>query len=326
MKHTLQAAAFAALVLLVPAPLFAQASSAIAGVARDSSGAVLPGVTVEASSPALIEKSRSVVTDNEGQYKIINLRPGDYTITFTLSGFSTVKRQGVSLTASFTATVNADLRIGALEETITVSGAAPTVDVQNVVQQRVMTRDIVDAIPVGAKSVMSVGVLIPGVTTNSQDVGGTQYGSAALAIHGSALFEQQLLYDGLYYNNGAGRGGSFTAIAPNSATIQEISYETGALSAESEVAGLRSNIIPKDGGNLLTGFLFGAFTNHNLQSNNLSSDLMTKGLTSVDRVDYIYDFNPAAGGSWFATPANESQVITALYNNLIGSNINLVAA
>jgi hypothetical protein len=154
---------------------------------------------------------------------------------------------------------------------------------------------------------MSVGVLIPGVTTNSQDVGGTQYGSAALAIHGSALFEQQLLYDGLYYNNGAGRGGSFTAIAPNSATIQEISYETGALSAESEVAGLRSNFIPKDGGNLLTGFLFGAFTNHSLQSNNLSSDLMTKGLTSVDRVDYIYDFNPAAGGPiakdtlWFYT-------------------------
>src|ERR1043166_5374353 len=131
-------------------------------------------------------------------------------------------------------------------------GAAPTVDVQNVVQQKVMTRDIIDAIPVGAKSVMSVGVLIPGVTTNSQDVGGTQYGSAALAIHGSALFEQQLLYDGVYYNNGQGRGGSFTAIAPNAATIQEISYETGALSAEKEVAGLRSNIIPKDAGTKFT--------------------------------------------------------------------------
>ena len=296
MKHSLQAVFIAALLLLLPATLFAQATSAIAGVVKDSSGAVLPGVTVEASSPALIEKSRSVVTDNEGQYKIINLRPGDYTVTFALSGFSTVKREGVNLTASFTATVNADLRVGALEETITVSGAAPTVDVQNVVQQRVMTRDIVDAIPVGAKSVMSVGVLIPGVTTNSQDVGGTQYGSAALAIHGSALFEQQLLYDGLYYNNGAGRGGSFTAIAPNSATIQEISYETGALSAESEVAGLRSNIIPKDGGNLFTGFFFGAFTNHSLQCDNLTSDLIAKGLKSVDRVNYIYDVDPAAGG------------------------------
>src|SRR3954468_17686656 len=234
------------LALCIPSAAFAQAS--LTGVVKDPSGAVLPGVTVEASSPALIEKARSVVTDGEGQYKIVNLRPGVYSVTFTLSGFSVVKREGVTLTASFTATVNADLRVGALEETITVSGAAPAVDVQNVVQQKVMTREIVDAIPVGAKSVMSVGVLIPGVTTNSQDVGGTQYGSAALAIHGSALFEQQLLYDGVAYNNGAGRGGSFTAIAPNSATIQEISYETGALSAESEVAGLRSNIIPKDGG------------------------------------------------------------------------------
>ena len=293
--------------LLLPSLASAQSNSVIAGVVKDSSGAVLPGVTVEASSPVLIERSRSVVTDGEGQYKIVNLRPGTYTVTFGLSGFSTVKREGITLTASFTATVNADLRVGAVEETITVSGTAPTVDVQNVVQQRVMTRDVVDAIPVGAKSVMAIGALIPGVTTNSQDVGGTQYGSAALAIHGSVLFEQQLLYDGVAYNNGAGRGGSFTAIAPNSATIQEISYETGGLSAESELAGLRTNIIPKDGGNLFTGFFLGAFTNHSLQSNNLTSDLVSRGLTSVDRVDYIYDFNPAAGGPitkdklWFYT-------------------------
>ncbi len=298
---------FVLFALAVPRSVFAQANSAIAGVVKDSSGAVLPGVTVEASSPALIEKTRTAVTDGEGQYKIVNLRPGEYTVTFTLSGFSTVKREGLVLTASFTANVNAELRVGQLQETITVSGAAPTVDVQNVVQQRVMTREVVDAIPVGTKSVMAIGVLIPGVTTNSQDVGGTQYGSAALAIHGSALFEQQLLYDGVYYNNGQGRGGSFTAIAPNSATIQEISYETGALSAESEVAGLRSNIIPKDGGNKFTGFFFGAFTNHDLQSNNLAADLIAKGLTSVDRVDYIYDVDPAAGGPivldklWFYT-------------------------
>ena len=325
MKNTFYLALIAFVVFVgVPAITFAQANSAIAGVVKDSSGAVLPGVTVEASSPALIEKSRSVVTDNEGQYKIVNLRPGEYTVTFTLSGFSTVKREGLTLTASFTATVNADMKVGALEETITVSGAAPTVDVQNVVQQRVMTRDIVDAIPVGTKSVMSIGVLIPGVTTNSQDVGGTQYGSAALAIHGSALFEQQLLYDGVYYNNGQGRGGSFSAIAPNSATIQEVSYETGALSAESEVSGLRSNIIPKDGGNIFTGYFFGAFTNHDLQTNNLTSDLVARGLTSVDRVNYIYDINPAAGGPiakdrlWFYTSYRNwktEQFAAGLYYN-----------
>ena len=201
--------------LALPTAVRAQANSAIAGVVKDSSGAVLPGVTVEASSPALIEKVRSAVTDGEGQYKIVDLRPGDYTVTFTLTGFSTVKREGIELTASFTANVNAELRVGALEETITVSGAAPTVDVQNVVQQRVMTRDVIDAIPVGAKSVMSIGVLIPGVTTNSQDVGGTAVRFGGAGDPRQRAHEQQLLYDGVYYNNGQGRGGSFTAIAPN---------------------------------------------------------------------------------------------------------------
>src|SRR5690349_24450188 len=109
--------------LLLPAAAFAQAS--IAGVVKDSSGAILPGVTVEASSPALIEQTRSVVTDGTGQYKIVDLRPGTYTVTFALPGFSTVKREGVELSGAFTATVNADLRVGAVEETLTVTGETP---------------------------------------------------------------------------------------------------------------------------------------------------------------------------------------------------------
>src|SRR5688572_25665734 len=128
-----------AAVLLLPTSIFAQSNSDIAGVVKDSSGAVLPGVTVEAASPALIEKVRAVVTDGSGQYKIVALRPGIYTVTFTLPGFSSVRREGIELTASFTATVNADLRVGTVEETITVTGETPTVDLQNVVQQRVMT-------------------------------------------------------------------------------------------------------------------------------------------------------------------------------------------
>src|SRR5438445_6778322 len=120
------------LFFMMPTSAWAQTGSGIiAGGVRDATGAVLPGVTVEASSPALIEKVRSVVTDGEGQYKIVELRPGTYTVTFTLTGFSTVKRQGVELTAGFTAPVNAELRVGSLEETITVSGASPVVDTQN---------------------------------------------------------------------------------------------------------------------------------------------------------------------------------------------------
>src|SRR6202030_178513 len=126
-------------VLLIPSLALAQAS--ISGVVRDTSGAVMPGVTVEASSPVLIEKVRGVVTDAQGQYKIVDLLPGTYTVTFTLPGFNTVKRDGIELVSDFTASVNAELRVGSLEETITVSGQAPQVDTQNIIQQKVIGRD-----------------------------------------------------------------------------------------------------------------------------------------------------------------------------------------
>ncbi len=295
-QHAWAASIVVAAFILLPSSALAQSGSAIAGTVRDASGAVMPGVTVEASSPALIEKARVAITDEAGRYNIINLRPGLYAVTFTLQGFSTVRHEAVELTAAFTATVNADMKVGSLEETLTVTGETPTVDVQNVTQQRVMTRDVIDAIPVGTRSVVALGVLIPGMTTNSQDVGGTQYGSAAMAIHGSRLFEQTLLYDGMYYNNGAGRGGSFVAVSINDATVREVSLETGGLSAESELGGVKGNVIPRDGGNNFEGYFSGAFTNHSLQSTNLSDDLQARGLTSVDRVNYIYDVNPAVGG------------------------------
>jgi hypothetical protein len=131
--------------LLLPATAYAQA--AITGVVKDDSGAVLPGVTVEASSPVLIEKVRSVTTDATGQYRIVDLRPGIYSITFALPGFSTVKRDGIELSGSFTATVNGDLKVGALEETITVTGETPTVDVQSARQQQTLSKDVISAIP-----------------------------------------------------------------------------------------------------------------------------------------------------------------------------------
>src|SRR5947209_6491554 len=116
-------------VVLLPAAAFAQA--AITGVVKDASGAVLPGVIVEAASPVLIEKVRSVVSDDTGQYRTVDLRPGTYAVTFLLPGFSTVKREGIKLSGTFIATVNADLRVGSLQETITVTGETPIVDVQS---------------------------------------------------------------------------------------------------------------------------------------------------------------------------------------------------
>ena len=138
--------------LTLSSAVSAQQAAAIAGVVRDTSGAVLPGVTVEAASPVLIEKVRTVVTDAEGRYDIVGLRPGSYALTFSLTGFSTVKREAIELTAGFTAAVNAELRVGALEETVTVSGASPLVDIQNVQQQKVVSNELLAALPSSTKA------------------------------------------------------------------------------------------------------------------------------------------------------------------------------
>jgi hypothetical protein len=136
-----------ALAVFVLSSGVAHAQATITGVVKDTSGAVLPGVVVEASSPALIEKTRSVVSDGTGQYRIVDLRPGVYTVTFTLSGFNTYKRDGVALEGSFVATINADLRVGALTETITVSGESPVVDVQSSQATRTIDSGTFAAIP-----------------------------------------------------------------------------------------------------------------------------------------------------------------------------------
>src|SRR5688500_3933619 len=169
-------------VIVLPSLVYAQAS--ITGVVRDSSGAVLPGVTVEAASPALIEKVRSVTTDGSGQYRIVDLRPGSYTVTFTLPGFNTFKRDGIELAGNFTATVHAAMRLGAVEETITVTGQAPVVDVQSASPQRVISKDIIDAIPAG-RGQSALAVLIPGMSAGGQDVGGSNNQSlSSISIRG----------------------------------------------------------------------------------------------------------------------------------------------
>src|ERR1700751_3456258 len=137
---------FVAMAALSLLPYVASAQSttsgAIAGTVKDPTGAVLPGVTVEASSPALIEKTRSVVTDAQGNYKIVDLRPGTYTVTFTLEGFSTYKREGIELTTGITATANGEMKVGSLQETVTVTGASPVVDIQNTRSQNVLQQEV----------------------------------------------------------------------------------------------------------------------------------------------------------------------------------------
>src|SRR3981081_3177873 len=164
---------FAVAIGCLALPATARAQSVFTGVVRDTTGAVLPGVTVEASSPALIEKTRSVVTDASGAYRLVDLRPGTYTLTFSLEGFSIVKRDGVELPSNFTMTMHADLRIGALEETVTGTGASPVVDVQSTTKSQVLTRDVLDAVPTG-RTIQGMGQLITGGGLNLPDVGGSR--------------------------------------------------------------------------------------------------------------------------------------------------------
>mgnify|MGYP003346670970 CR=1 FL=1 len=144
--------------LSLGAPAWAQQASGITGVVRDTSGLAMPGVTVEAASPALIEKTRSAITDGEGKYSIIQLRPGTYSVVFTLPGFNTVKREGIVLNSDFTATVNGELKVGSVEETITVAANSPLVDVQSITTRTVMTREVMDTIPTG-RNIQAVGII-----------------------------------------------------------------------------------------------------------------------------------------------------------------------
>jgi len=281
------------LMCLAFAPATAWAQSAIAGVVKDSSGAVMPGVTIEVASPALIEKVRSVVSDGQGQYKIVDLRPGVYSVTFTLPGFNTVKRDGVELPTNFTATINADLRVGALEETVTVSGASPVVDVQNAVQQVVLSRQVLDNVPTG-RSIPTLGALMPGARLALPDVGGTSgMQNRDLTVHGSDGRDTTFQVDGMTLNGIEGDGSVQSYF--NEAMFEEISYQTSAINAEVSAGGVRANMIPRDGGNQFKGTLFFSGANANLQSNN-ADDAKSKGLAAPDALNKVWDFNVSEGG------------------------------
>jgi hypothetical protein len=303
--------------LLALAPTLASAqTSSIAGIVRDSSGAILPGVTVEASSPALIEKVRSATTDGSGQYKIVNLRPGTYSLSFTLPGFNVYRRDGVELTSDFTATINADMKVGAVEETITVAAESPVVDVSNITTRTVMTRDVLDTIPTG-RNIQAVGIMIPGTNIAlgggaavSRDVGGSGgLQQSPLTLRGSNDAVQTV--EGMRLNNLCANG-AYSGVYWNDGSFQELSYVTGADSAEMAQGGVRINMIPRDGGNQFRGTVFGNFTQGPWQASNLRSNLRgdltfnpANVITNVSVIKKIWDFNPSIGGpivrdrAWF---------------------------
>ena len=310
-------AAGVALGLLLPMTAAAQ-TSGIAGEVKDTSGAVLPGVTVEVASPALIEKVRSATTDGAGRYSITNLRTGIYSVTFTLPGFNTVKREGVELTSDFTASINGEMKVGAIEETITVAATSPIVDVQSITTRTVMTREVMDALPTG-RNIQAVGIMIPGTSLSvggggalSRDVGGSgQLQQSPLQYRGSGDTVQTI--EGLRLNNLCASG-QYSGVYWNDNSFQEVSYITGADSAEVGQGGMRVNMVPRDGGNTFKGVVFGNYAGEGFVSDNcdapgvgqpctrsnLSGDQTfnktSNSLTNVSVAQKIWDFNPSIGG------------------------------
>src|SRR3954462_8950147 len=314
-----------ACLVLFPAAAYAQAS--IAGVVKDPSGAVLPGVTVEAASPALIERVRSVVTDGTGQYKVIDLRPGTYSVTFTLPGFSALKREGIELAGSFTATVNADLRVGAVEESVTVTGDTPVVDIQSVTQQRVLGKEVLDAIPAG-RNHANFANLIPGMT-GALDYGGTNnLNLSTLSVHGGRTGDQRVTVDGMSISATSGNG-ELSNFIPDITSTQEVAVSYSAGSADQAFGGVQMNLIPREGGNVLKGSMFATAVNSSFQNSNYTPELQAAGLRAPNSIKSVYDVNPGGGGPivkdklWFYSAARwqgTQTTVAGLYVNQNAAN------
>jgi hypothetical protein len=292
MKGLVRAAIVSAATLMLPAVASAQAS--ITGVVRDSSGAVLPGVTVEASSDALIEKVRATVTDGGGQYRIDDLRPGTYVVSFKLSGFSTVQRSGLELTGTIAVKIDTELKTGAVEETITVTGETPVVDVLNATKQSTISNEAIAAIPT-ARLYHSVAALVPGISMTTQDVGGIAGPTTVtFSMRGGPGNEGRLTVDGMSLGASLnGTGVSYTVADVGNA--QEIAFTTAGQLGESEVAGPAMNLVPKQGGNRVTGNLFVNGAPGEFQQSN-SEEALAAGLTAPQDLLKIWDVNGAMGG------------------------------
>ena len=284
------------LLAAIPARTFAQ--STITGVVADASNAVLPGVAVEASSPVLIEKARTVVTDGTGQYRIVDLPAGTYTVTFTLAGFSTVKREGIRLTGSFTASVNAQLGLGALEETVTVTGESPIVDVQGSKVQQTIDDETIAVIP-NARQYFSFTALVPGISIQGADVGGSSGPTfSVFQSHGGRRNEGRLQVDGTEV---AFLGVSF--YVADTGAAQEIALTVSGGMGEAVTGGPIMNVVSRSGGNTFHGSLFANFANDSMQSDNMTPELRNAGLRVPNPLQKLWD-----SSAWFGGPIKRDRI------------------
>jgi hypothetical protein len=287
---------FLAALLALTTSAFAQELGTIAGSAKDVSGAFLPGVTVEAASPALIEKVRSVVTDGSGQYRIINLPPGTYSVTFSLTGFSNVRREGLEVSVGVTAQVNAELKVGGVAETITVTGEAPVVDVQSATQIRTVTAQQFKELPSGG-SWIQMAALTPAVRASNVDVGGVlgDQTGAEVSAHGSRNGDGVSLIDGMRIGN-MYLSSNLTNMSLSPLLFDEVNVQIAGQMAETGTNGVIMNAIPRSGGNRFSGTLLGNGSGPGLQFSNLTDNLKSRAVTGSATLKKLYDINGAVGG------------------------------
>ena len=312
---------FRVLAVILSTATMAYAQASIAGVVRDSSGAVLPGVTVEASSPALIEKARAVTTDGTGQYRIVDLRPGVYTVTFSLSGFNGFKRDGIALEGSFVATVNADLRVGELTETITVSGESPLVDVQSTRTTQTIDSETFSSIPI-SRQYSGLTALVPALNIQGQDVGGTNLASfSVFQAHGGRRNEGQVQVDGMSIG-WVGMGVS--SYVPEVSIAQEVTFTLSGGLGEAPTGGPQMNIVPKQGGNSYSGTYFTSYAGEGWQGTNLTDEHIAAGLRVAAETLKLWDVNGAVGGPimrdklwfyWTGRHQGTRQLVAGLWEN-----------
>src|SRR4051812_35988140 len=231
-------------------PSLASAQGTLTGTVRDESGGVLPGVTVDASSPALIEKMRTAVTDGSGQYRVTGLNPGTYSLTFRLSGFNVVKREGIELSGTATLTLAVEMRIGAVAETITVTAETPVVDVQTTQRETVLNADVIAAMP-GNRSVGTLLNAVPGLTVNDGALAASPT-MTFFAARGGPIKQGRMTINGMTVAAPFNGGGVSTYIL-DSVNVDEIAVAVAGGLGESDVGGPVMNLVPRSGGNTFRG-------------------------------------------------------------------------
>ena len=280
----------------------AQVAGSIAGNVKDTTGGALPGVTVEVESPALIEKVRTSVTDGTGNYRVTDLRPGVYSVTVRLDGFKTFRREGIELSAGFTAPVNAELEVGSLEETIVVTGAAPIVDVQSSGSQAVLRADTLNNLPSAGQDLTQLASLTLGVNPSSgnrNDVGGDKGSqSTGISIHGSRGDDGRVSFDGFNTNVFfGGSGGQQTTYQFNTVAVAEQVIDVSGNSAQTETGGANVNMVPREGGNTFSVIGTAYYTDKNLSEGGVPDDLVSRGSPAeVTGLKKIYDYGLGIGG------------------------------